>query len=419
MYFDGAANMHGNGVGAIIVSPEGKQFPVAIKLEFDYTNNIAEYKACVNVLRAAITLGIRCLKVFGDSVRIIHQVIGEWRTKDAKLIPYQELLTNLIKQFEVVSFHHLTRDKNCFTDALATLAAIIQLDYGVHVQPIQVEARSFPAYCLNVKEDQEEYPWFQDIKDYITKRSYPTGMTENEKKTLRCLAMTFFVKMFYTRGVMMVPYFAVCGYFWLTIEKDCFEHIKKCHKCQIYANRINAPPIPLHNLVSPWPFSMWGIDIIDPINLKALNGHRFILVAIDYFTKWVEANSFASITQKTFLKFMKTNILCRYGIPKRIITDNGPNLNGTEVKNFYEKFQIKNHNSAPYRPQMNGAVEATNKNIKKIIGKMTVTYKDGHEMLPYALHGYRTTARTSIGVTPDSLVYGMETVTPIEMEIPS
>ncbi|XP_054821800.1 uncharacterized protein LOC129320374 [Prosopis cineraria] len=163
MYFDGATNMHGNGVGAVIVSPEGKQFLVAIKLEFDCTNNIVEYEACVNGLRAAITLGIQCLKVFGDSTLIIHQVIGEWRIKDVKLFPYQELLTDLIKQFKVVSFHHLTRDKNCFIDALATLT---------------------------------------DIKDYITKRSYLTGMTENEKKTLHHLAMTFFISkdVLYKRG---------------------------------------------------------------------------------------------------------------------------------------------------------------------------------------------------------------------------
>ncbi|XP_054797600.1 uncharacterized protein LOC129302733 [Prosopis cineraria] len=202
MYFDGAANMHRNRVRAVIISPEGKQFPVAIKLEFDCTNNIAEYEACVNGLRAAITLGIQCLKLFGDSTLIIHQVTGEWRTKDVKLIPYQELLTNLIKQFEVISFHHLTQDKNHFADALATLAVMIQLDCGIHVQPIQVEARSFPAYCLNVEEDQEEYPWFLDIKDYITKRSYPIGMIENEKKTLRRLAMTFFISkdVLYKRG---------------------------------------------------------------------------------------------------------------------------------------------------------------------------------------------------------------------------
>jgi len=68
---------------------------------------------------------------------------------------------------------------------------------------------------------------------------------------------------------------------------------------------------------------------------------------------------------------------------------------------------------------MNGAVEAANKNIKKIVQKMVVTYKDWHEMLPYALYGYRTSMRTSTGATPFSLVYGMKVVLPIEVEIPS
>ena len=68
---------------------------------------------------------------------------------------------------------------------------------------------------------------------------------------------------------------------------------------------------------------------------------------------------------------------------------------------------------------MNEVVEAANKNIKKIMHKMTVTYKDWHEMLPFALHGYRTSARTSTWETPYSLVYGMEAVLPIEIQIPS
>ena len=84
-----------------------------------------------------------------------------------------------------------------------------------------------------------------------------------------------------------------------------------------------------------------------------------------------------------------------------------------------EQFKIQHHNSSPYRPKMNGAVETANKKIKKIIQKMTVTYKDRHEMLPFALHGYRTTTRTSTGATPYSLVYGMEAVMPIEVQIPS
>ncbi|KAI5386691.1 hypothetical protein KIW84_073006 [Lathyrus oleraceus] len=83
------------------------------------------------------------------------------------------------------------------------------------------------------------------------------------------------------------------------------------------------------------------------------------------------------------------------------------------------EFKIEHHNSSPYRPKMNGAVEAANKNIKKIVQKMVVTYKDWHEMLPFALHGYQTSVRTSTGVTPFSLVYGMEAVLPVEVQIPS
>ena len=89
------------------------------------------------------------------------------------------------------------------------------------------------------------------------------------------------------------------------------------------------------------------------------------------------------------------------------------------MKELCDNFKIEHHNSSPYRPKMNGAVEAANKNIKKIIQKMVVTYRDWHEMLPFALHGYRTSVRTSTGATPFSLVYGMDAVLPIEVEIPS
>ena len=159
--------------------------------------------------------------------------------------------------------------------------------------------------------------------------------------------------------------------------------------------------------------------MIGEIKPTASNGHHFILVAIDYFTKWVEAASFASVTKNVVARFIKHNLICRYGTPERIITDNGSNLNNKMITELCTQFKIKHHNSSPYRPKMNGAVEAANKNIKKIIQKMTVTYKDWHEMLPFALHGYRTTVRTSTGATPFSLVYGMEAVLPVEVQIPS
>ena len=89
------------------------------------------------------------------------------------------------------------------------------------------------------------------------------------------------------------------------------------------------------------------------------------------------------------------------------------------MKELCDDFKIEHPNSLPYPPKMNGAVEAANKNIKKILQKMVKTYKDWHEILPFALHGYRTFVHTSTGATPFSLVYGMEAVLPIEVEIPS
>jgi len=108
----------------------------------------------------------------------------------------------------------------------------------------------------------------------------------------------------------------------MTLEKDCIDYVRKCHKCQVYSDKINALPAPLFNLTSPWPFTMWGIDVIGLINLKASNGHRFILMAIDYFTKLIEAGSFAHVTQKVVKKFIERELICQYGPPEKIITDN-------------------------------------------------------------------------------------------------
>jgi len=109
----------------------------------------------------------------------------------------------------------------------------------------------------------------------------------------------------------------------------------------------------------------------------------------------------------------------RFGIPKVIITDNGANLNSSLMREVCQQFKITHRNSTPYRPKANGAVEAANKNIKKILRKMVEVSRQWHERLPFALLGYRTTVRTSIGTTPYLLVYGTKVVIPAEVEIPS
>ncbi|PKI42348.1 hypothetical protein CRG98_037267 [Punica granatum] len=118
------------------------------------------------------------------------------------------------------------------------------------------------------------------------------------------------------------------------------------------------------------------MDVIGPINPKASNEHFFILIAIDYFTKWIEAIALASVTAKAVARFLKRDIIALYGVPATLITDNAKNLNNKLIDELCAQFKIHYHNSSPYRPQMNVAVEAANKNIKKIIEKMTVNYKD-------------------------------------------
>ncbi|RDX73878.1 Pol polyprotein, partial [Mucuna pruriens] len=95
--------------------------------------------------------------------------------------------------------------------------------------------------------------------------------------------------------------------------------------------------------------------MISPVEPKASNGHRLILVAIDYFTKWVEAVSYANITKSVVTKFIKRDIICHYGLLACIITDNGTNLNDKMMTELCEQFKIKHHNSTHYPPKMNGA----------------------------------------------------------------
>ena len=115
-------------------------------------------------------------------------------------------------------------------------------------------------------------------------------------------------------------------------------------------------------------------------------------------------------------RFIERNIICRYRLPHHVVTDNGVQFL-SKTSALLQHYKIEHHRSSLYRPQANGAVEAANKNVKRILAKMIENYRDWSNYLQ--LWGYRTTARTSTGVTPYSLVYRCEAVLPVELEIRS
>lgn len=140
---------------------------------------------------------------------------------------------------------------------------------------------------------------------------------------------------------------------------------------------------------------------------------------IDYFTKWVETASFPKVTKEIIVSFIRNNVICRYGQPEIIVSDNAKNLNNEMMRELCDKFKVKHLNSVIYHPKITGAVEAANKNIKKIMQKMSANHRGWPDSLPLALLAYRTSVRTSTGATPYSLVYGTEVVLPIEVEMES
>ncbi|XP_070025741.1 uncharacterized protein [Nicotiana sylvestris] len=102
-------------------------------------------------------------------------------------------------------------------------------------------------------------------------------------------------------------------YFWMTMETDCIRYIQKCHQCQVHTNMIRIPPNELNATSATWPFAAWGMDVIGLIEPATSNGHRFILVAIDYVTKWVEDASYKAVTKKVIADFVRDRIVCRIG----------------------------------------------------------------------------------------------------------
>ena len=111
------------------------------------------------------------------------------------------------------------------------------------------------------------------------------------------------------------------GYYWPTMQKDAQTYVKACDKCQKFNNVIRQPMEEFTTMTAPWPFAQWGLDIMGwfPMAMRQL---KFLIVSIDYFTKWVEAEALATITEKNVRRFVWRNIVCRYEIPKALVSDN-------------------------------------------------------------------------------------------------
>jgi IS30 family transposase len=143
--------------------------------------------------------------------------------------------------------------------------------------------------------------------------------------------------------------------------EDFFEYYKGCQDCQRLGNIQRVPASALNPIIKPWPFRGWDIDLIGQINPPSSKGHKFVLLATNYFTKWVEAIPLKKVTSENMTEFVEEHIIYRFGIPQTITTDQGAQFVSLEFREFAESMGIKLFNSSPYYAQANGQAEASNK----------------------------------------------------------
>ncbi|XP_009603393.1 uncharacterized protein [Nicotiana tomentosiformis] len=252
---------------------------------------MAEYEACILGIRMTVDMNIKELLVIGDFNLLIHQVQGEWSTKNVNILMNLHCVKKLCKKFTKIDFKHIPKIKNEFSDTLATLSSMIQYLDKNYIDPIEVEIRDQHAYYFHVDEEPDGKQWYHDIKKFLATQEYPKNATNDQKRAFRKLANHFFLnkEVLYRRtldlgllrcvdaaeatrlldeihagmygphmnGFTLAKKILRDGYIWMTIESDSIRYVQKCHQCQIYGDFIQIPPNELNVMGSPWSFAAW------------------------------------------------------------------------------------------------------------------------------------------------------------------
>jgi hypothetical protein len=193
-------------------------------------------------------------------------------------------------------------------------------------------------------------------------------------------------------------------YYWKGIKNDVETYVKTCNQCQKRGKPKGKNE--LHSIKVKEPFYQIGIDFVGPLP-QTQKGNKYIIVAMDYFTKWPEAKAVKEATAKEVSEFIMDEIICRHGCPKKILSDRGSHFNNEMIRELTEKCGIKHNFSTPYHPQSNGLVERFNKTLCEALAK--VGEKGEWDVkIPQVLFAYRTKKQESAKIKPFYLVYGRE-----------
>jgi transposase InsO family protein len=196
-------------------------------------------------------------------------------------------------------------------------------------------------------------------------------------------------------------------FFWPRANEAAQEIVQHCPGCQFYANLSHKPASGLKTIPLVWPFAVWGLDMVGPLRTGA-SGFTHLLVAVDKFTKWIEAKPIKKLDSRTAIKFMK-EIVFRYGVPHIIITDNSSNFDSEEFRAFCAAQGTRVDYASVAHPQSNGQAERVNGLIlqglkPRLMHDLEHAARAWATELPSVLWGLRTTPNRSTNHTPFFMV---------------
>ncbi|GKE13396.1 reverse transcriptase domain-containing protein, partial [Tanacetum coccineum] len=306
---------------------------------------------------------------------------------------------------------------------------------------------NFPGETL-IEINTKDEPWFADFVNYLGADIIPKGMTYQQKNKFFSDLKHYFLEEPYLFKICSDRMITRCvsgpetrtildqyhheptgghygpnvtakkvldsGFYWPTIIKEAHTLVQLYEACQKTGNISKRDKMPLNNIQICEIFDIWGIDFVGPFP----KSHKFeyILVVVDYVSKWADAQALPTNDARVVVTFLK-KLFCRFGMPKALINDRGTHFCKKIIEKTMKRYGVNHHFSASYHPQTSGQVENTNRALKRILEK---TVKDNHAIwsrkLDDALWAFRTAYKTPIGTTPYILIYGKNCHLPFAIE---
>ncbi|GJV67213.1 reverse transcriptase domain-containing protein [Tanacetum coccineum] len=310
LFTDGSSCTDGSGAGLLLTSPEGTEFTYALRFQFTASNNEAFAHLSKQVL-------VEILNEKSINEKEVAAVVEEegptWMT------PIVEYL----------------RDE-------------ILPEYSKDASKLRIKARQYELLQGVLYKRSFLKPWLRCVgplqADYVIREIHKGSCS------------------LYVGPRSVVAKAMRSGYYWPTMHRDARETIRKCKDCHIHRTVPREPQQPLTPITASWPFYKWGIDIAGPFP-EGPGKVKFLIVAMDYFTKWIKAKAMATISGNQVKKFMWNDIVCRFGLPGEIISDNNKQFSGDPFKDWCEKLNIVQRSASVKHPQSNRLVKRVNRSL--------------------------------------------------------